>query len=194
MEHPEIVWLAQYKNGDAEAMGRLVEHFRRPLYSFIHRMMEGKGDVDDVFQEVWFRAIRSLPTYKNDKFLSWLFRIAHNLVIDRARKAKPVVDLQGASEDGEDVFESRLADSSHGPGETTADRDLGARIRAAVQELPEEQRVVFLLRTEADVPFKEIAKMQGTSINTALARMHYAVLKLRNELKGDYESLARGAS
>ena len=89
---------------------------------------------------------------------------------------------------------ARLADSSHGPGETTADRDLGARIRAAVQELPEEQRVVFLLRTEADVPFKEIAKMQGTSINTALARMHYAVLKLRNELKGDYESLARGAS
>lgn len=192
MEQPELVWLAQYRNGDAEALGRLVEHFRRPLYSFILKMMEGKGDVEDVFQEVWFRAIRALPAYKDDKFLSWLFRIAHNLVIDRARKARPVVDIQAATDDGEDPIETRLADRSHGPADLSADTDLGRRIRAAVAALPAEQREVFLLRTEGDVPFKEIAKMQGTSINTALGRMHYAVQKLRDTLKDDYSALSRG--
>ena len=69
---------------------------------------------------------------------------------------------------------------------------MGARIEAAVRSLPQEQREVFLLRTEGDVPFKDIARIQGTSVNTALARMQYALQKLRTELKGDYETLGRG--
>ncbi len=194
MEQPEKAWLAEYRSGDAEALGRMVEHFRRPLYSFILKMMEGRGDVDEVFQEVWFRAIKSLPTYRDDKFLSWLFRIAHNLIIDRARRAKPMVDIQASSEDGEDVIESQLADRKIGPELEVSGREIGQRIQAAVQQLPEEQREVFLLRTESDVSFKEIARIQKTSINTALARMHYAVQKLRAELRTDYESLGRGAA
>lgn len=194
MEQPEKAWLAEYRSGDAEALGRMVEHFRRPLYSFILKMMEGRGDVDEVFQEVWFRAIKSLPTYRDDKFLSWLFRIAHNLIIDRARRAKPMVDIQASSEDGEDVIESQLADRKIGPELEVSGHEIGQRIQAAVQQLPEEQREVFLLRTESDVSFKEIARIQKTSINTALARMHYAVQKLRAELRTDYESLGRGAA
>lgn len=194
MEQPEKAWLAEYRSGDAEALGRMVEHFRRPLYSFILKMMEGRGDVDEVFQEVWFRAIKSLPTYRDDKFLSWLFRIAHNLIIDRARRAKPMVDIQATSEDGENVIESQLADRKVGPEFEVSGHEIGQRIQAAVQQLPEEQREVFLLRTESDVSFKEIARIQKTSINTALARMHYAVQKLRAELRADYESLGRGAA
>ena len=184
-------WLAEYRKGRTEALGRLVEHYRRPLYAFIYKMTENGTDADEIFQEVWFRAIKNVERYEDQSFLSWLFRIAHNLIIDRARRARPTVDLGAGGDDGL-ALEERLASPRMGPVDEAAGRDLGRRIAAAVHRLPEEQREVFLLRTEGDVPFKEIAKIQKTSINTALARMHYAVLKLRQELQGDYAALARG--
>ena len=191
-EKPERQWLAAYRKGDTEALGRLVEHYRRPLYAFILRMMEGHADAEEIFQEVWFRVVKNLGSYREDRFLSWLFRIAHNLVIDRARRQRPTVDPHPMSDDGEDPIQAQLADRRVGPETETAGRELGSQIRKLVAALPAEQRQVFLLRMEADVPFKEIARIQRTSINTALARMHYAVQKLRVELRDDYETWVRG--
>jgi RNA polymerase sigma factor (sigma-70 family) len=188
---PEVEWLAEYRRGNVEAFGRLVAHFRRPLYAFILRMIGNAADADEVFQETWFRAIRNLDGYRDDRFLSWLFRIAHNLVIDRARKAKPVVPLDGQGEEHESRGD-RLPSAVAMPDGAIAGRETGERIAAAVRDLPPEQREVFLLRTEGDVPFREIARIQGTSINTALARMQYALQKLRIALKDDYEALGRG--
>jgi RNA polymerase sigma-70 factor (ECF subfamily) len=192
MEHPESAWIAAYRAGDADALGRLVEHYRRPLFSFILRMMEGHADAEEVFQETWFRAIKNMDRYAEKSFLSWLFRIAHNLVIDRARRRRPMVDLDAMSEDGERALEQQIASPGVTPDGQVAGRDIGGRIAAALARLPAEQREVFVLRTEADLAFKEIARMQGVSINTALARMQYALAKLRTELAGDYEALARG--
>ena len=189
---PEKQWLAAYRRGDTEALGRLVEHYRRPLYAFILRMMEGHADAEEIFQEVWFRVVKNLGSYREDRFLSWLFRIAHNLIIDRARRQRPTVDPHPQSDDGDDPVQTQLADRRIGPETATAGHELGARIRTLVAGLPVEQRQVFLLRMEADVPFKEIARIQRTSINTALARMHYAVQKLRVELRDDYEIWVRG--
>ena len=194
MEQPEIQWLAEYRKGNVESLGKLVEHYRRPLYAFILKMTQNHADADEVFQEVWFRAIRSMDTYKQEKFLSWLFRIAHNLVIDRVRKARPMVDLQRHAEDGdEDPIESRVASHRVGPDTEASSREIGHRIVAAVEKLPDDQKEVFLMRTEADLSFKEIARIQRVSINTALARMQYALSKLRMELQGDYDALARGS-
>lgn len=189
MEQSEREWISAYRRGDMEALGRLVEHFRRPLMSFISRMLEGHADAEDVFQEVWYRAVRNFSSYRDDRFISWLFRIAHNLVIDRARKRKPIVELP--SENDENPIEERLADAGVRPDGAASGKDVGVRIREAVQQLPPEQREVFLLRMEGDVPFKDIARMQGVSINTALARMQYALAKLRAGLRTDYESLGR---
>jgi RNA polymerase sigma-70 factor (ECF subfamily) len=186
MEQPDVAWVAEYRRGNAEALGRLVEHYRRPLFGFILRMMEGHVDAEEVFQEVWFRAIKHIDQFREKNFLSWLFRIAHNLIIDRARRARPTVDIDGESGEGSRLFSPAVA-----PDRTVAGKDMGRRIAQAVKALPEEQREVFLMRTEGDIPFKEIAKIQGTSINTALARMQYALTKLRTELQGDYESLNR---
>ena len=191
MECPERELLARYASGDIEALGELVEHYRRPLFGFILKMMEQTGDAEEVFQEVWFRALRNIGSYKQKNFLGWLFRIARNLVIDRSRKARPVVDLARISESDEDPYETRVASTSLGPDHAVVGRDLGVRITEAVRQLPREQREVFVMRTEGEVPFKEIAKIQGTSINTALARMHYALGKLKELLKDDYQDLMR---
>lgn len=191
MEQPEQVWLAEYRQGRVEALGRLVDHFRRPLYAFISRMMDGHADADEVFQETWLRAIKNLDRFDDEKLLSWLFRIAHNLVIDRSRRAKPAASLDAPVREDDDPLGQRLAAAGLTPSAEAGGHDLGARIADAVGRLPAEQREVFLLRMEGDVPFKDIAKLQKVSINTALARMQYALAKLREELRDDYRSLGR---
>ena len=191
MEQPERIWIAEYRAGNVQALEKLVEHYRRPLYAFILRMTEGRDDAEEIFQEVWFRAIRKLDSYKQKSFLSWLFRIAHNLVIDRGRKRKPEHSLQERQDEEGPSLESRIESPGLGPADEADSRDLGRRIKAAVANLPDEQREVFLMRTEGGLPFKEIAKIQGASINTALARMQYALAKLREDLKDDYRERSR---
>jgi RNA polymerase sigma-70 factor (ECF subfamily) len=178
---PEVqAWIRDYQAGRLDALDRLIERTRRPLYGFIAKMTGGHADSDEIFQEVWVRALRNLHRYRDDRFLSWLFRIAHNLVIDRARKTSRLVSLDDpAVSDGAPPAE-RLAEPSPDPAAQAALSDWAALIARAVEQLPPEQREVFLLRTEGDVPFKEIARIQNVSINTALARMQYAVRKLRS--------------
>ena len=192
LEHPEREWIAEYRKGKVESLAPLVEHFRRPLYGFIVRMTESVTDAEDVFQEVWLRAIRHMDSYHEKNFLSWLFRIAHNLVIDRVRRQKPVVHFpESPFTTTSTRWEDRIPDTKNAaPDRQIAMRDVGPRIKAAVAKLPVEQREVFLMRMEGDLPFKEIARIQKVSINTALARMQYALNKLRQELKSDYADLS----
>lgn len=181
--------IAAYRRGGVAALEELVERYRKPLYGFILNMSGRREDADEVFQEVWFRAIRKISDYRDDNLCGWLMRIAHNLMVDRSRRRKPVVSLE------DDRFETgrALADTLHaaGPGPATqiAAEDTGRRIEEGVALLPEAQREVFLLRVEADLSFKEIARLQGVSTNTALARMQYAIGKLRDFLKDDYREL-----
>lgn len=191
MEQPEQVWLAEYRQGRVEALGHLVDHFRRPLYAFISRMMDGHVDTDEVFQEVWLRAIKNLDRFDDGKMLSWLFRIARNLVIDRSRRARPIASLDAPAREDEEPLGRKMATAGLPPDHEASGHDLGARIAAAVARLPAEQREVFLMRMEGDVSFKDIARQQQVSINTALARMQYALAKLREELKDDYHLAGR---
>jgi len=183
--------IERYRHGEAEALAALVEKYRRPLYAYVLNMTAGREDVDEVFQEVWFRVIRRIDRYRQKNFYGWIVRIAHNLVIDRARRRKPSVSLD-ADGDGDrhapaETVPARTAD----PAAESADTDLGRRIAGAVRALPPEQREVFVLRTHGGLSFKEVAAVQRVSINTALARMQYALGKLRLMLQEDYEQLDR---
>jgi len=184
----EREWLLAYRNGDIEALGHLVDHFRRPLMGFIVRMVPNAADAEEVFQETWLRALRNWERFDDQKPISWLFRIAHNLVIDRVRRKRPEISMQ--QRDEYDVaVEDRLVAPGLAPAEHAVGRDLGRAIQAAVDQLPGEQKEVFLMRTEADLSFKEIAAIQGVSINTALGRMQYALSRLRQHLQPAYQEL-----
>ena len=167
-----------------------MEKYKRPLYSFILKMTEGREDADEIFQETWFRALKNIPKFKHKNFLSWLFRIAHNLIIDRARRNKRNVSMQTAV-GGEEThtLEDHLPAPGISPAEEAGGTSLGKQIETAVETLSPEQKEVFMLRMYGNTSFKEIAKIQKCSINTCLARMQYALSKLRSMLKEEYDEL-----
>jgi RNA polymerase sigma-70 factor (ECF subfamily) len=176
--------LAEYRAGNVEALETLVNRYRRQLFGFILNMLGRSGEEDEVFQEVWLKAIRKIDTYKHKYFLAWLIQIARNLIIDRWRRKKPSASLDRENEQGGTVLDT-IAGNELDPAGMTADKDLGRRIAAAIGELPEEQKEVVLMRVKADLSFKEIAAIQGVSINTALARMQYGLSKLRTLLRDE---------
>jgi RNA polymerase sigma-70 factor (ECF subfamily) len=192
MDPTDIEFIKTYLAGDANALEPLVEKYKRPLYSFILKMTEGREDCDEIFQETWFRALKNIHKFRHNNFLNWLFRIAHNLVIDRARRGRKTVSMQqvsGGAEEGQ-ALEDRLAAPGLSPAEEVGGNALGERIGQAVEMLSPEQKEVFLLRMYGNVSFKEIAKIQKCSINTCLARMQYAQGKLRSLLREEYEELS----
>lgn len=183
MEQSDEDLLACFVNGDVAALEELVRRHRKALYGFIRRMVYSPHDADELFQDVWMRVIQKSGTYRSGQFRGWVFRIAHNLLIDRIRAQKPTVTLNGSldGENGATLMEM-LKDEHPGPVAIAACHETAARIRDALANIAVEQKEVFLLRTEAGIAFKEIARIQKVSINTALARMHYAVNNLRKQL------------
>lgn len=195
MDITDIECINAYLKGDANALEPLVEKYKRPLYSFILKMTEGREDTEEIFQETWFRALKNVHKFKHKNFLNWLFRIAHNLVIDRARRNSKSVSMQSSFSGEEDnTLEDHLPAPGITPAEEAGGNSLGMRIDGAVQTLSDEQKEVFLLRMYGNVSFKEIAKIQKCSINTCLARMQYALGKLRSILKEEYAELQEALS
>ena len=189
MDNEDAKLLAAYRRGDAEALGRLVEKYKRPLFAFLARFADNPGQADEWFQETWVRAIRHVNFFRQRNFLGWLFRIAHNLAIDHARKKRPDFSLDAPMPASGLPFADLLPSPALSPADEAAGRDLGQQIQTATTKRPVEQREVFWLRMDAGLPFKEIARIQRCSVNTALARMQYALDKLRAALGPIYREL-----
>jgi len=158
--------------GEAAAYERLVREYGDRIYRFVRRMV-GDRSAEDLTQEAFVRIHRSVASYEpGGSFDSWLFTIANNLCIDHLRRRR---EERALSEEHEPAA-ARAADPVDA-------RELRDALTHAIAQLPPEQKQVFLLREEAGIPFREIARMTGCPLNTALGRMHYAMEHLRNSLK-----------
>lgn len=168
-----------YLHGDEHAFETLYFRYRQMLYGYLNNMLHGnQTEADEVFADTWTRVIDKLPSYRDDgKFSAWLFRVAKNIFIDRIRRTRP--ESHSALDD--ENMPELPDDNAISPDRMLNASDTGKAIMDALNRLPEEQKEVFLLR-EQELSFRDIARIQQCSLNTALSRMRYAVKALRDFL------------
>jgi RNA polymerase sigma factor (sigma-70 family) len=170
--------------GDQNALETLIHRHKIRVYSYIILIVKNQELAEDIFQETFIKVIRSLKKGKyveNGKFISWILRIAHNLIIDHFRKEK----LQGlVSNDSVemDIFNSRKFSEDTIEDQMVNDQIL-SEVKELIRELPDEQQQVIYMRHYMGLSFKEIAEQTDVSINTALGRMRYALINLRKLIK-----------
>ena len=175
---PDSSLVNSYIKGDESSLAILIRHKQR-LFSFIYSKVQNKDITEDIFQDTFIKVIRTLKrgNYNEEgKFLPWVMRIAHNLVIDYFRKNNRMPTFQNTEEF--DIF-SVLKDSSLNAEKQIIQEQIFADVRELVNELPEEQKEVLVMRMYKDMSFKEISENTGVSINTALGRMRYALINMR---------------
>jgi RNA polymerase sigma factor (sigma-70 family) len=171
-----------------------IQRERSRLRRFIRQRVAGREDVEDVLQDVFYELVEAYRLMKPiEEAGAWLFRVARNRIIDRFRKKKPVSfsETRPLREDEEaaglDSLEDLLPSPDAGPEAAYARRVLLDELESAVQELPEEQRLVFVAHELEGVSFRELAARTGVGVNTLLSRKHYAVLHLRRRLQDIYD-------
>ena len=177
------VLITQYRNGNEAAFDLLVDRYKSKVYTTIFLIVKDQDVAEDLLQDVFVKVVRTLHSDKYNeegKFQPWVMRIAHNLAIDYFRKAKrqPTILL----EDGSNLLNSmRFAEQSS--EELRIKEETLDLVRKLIDELPEAQKEVVILRHYMDLSFQEIADQTGVSINTALGRMRYALNHIRKKMK-----------
>ena len=170
----------------------VISQFGKRLSGFIRRRVTNEPDAEDILQDVWYQFIKAGDGEPIEEVGNWLFRVARNKITDSYRKKKPDLlgDLlySGVGEDELD-FKDILFDDSGNPETEHLRKMFWKELQRALQELPEEQRNVFVWNELEDIPFKEIANRTGENINTLISRKRYAVLHLRERLTMLYEEI-----
>ena len=168
-----------YLNGDERSLEILIDRHNRRIFNFIYSKVFDREITEDIFQDTFIKVIRTLKMGKYNeegKFLPWVMRIAHNLVIDHYRKSNRMPRYEGSQEFH--VF-SVLQDEKLNAEKQLIRDQIDLDLNTMVGKLPEEQQEVIQLRMFQNMSFKEIAEKTGVSINTALGRMRYALINLR---------------
>lgn len=175
--------VSNYIRGDESALSQLIERHKQKIYSFIYSKVYDRDITEDIFQDTFIKVIRTLKRGKYNeegKFLPWVMRIAHNLVIDHFRKNNRMPKFDNA---GEFSIFSVLSDSSLNAEKSMIKDQVESDVRRVIEELPEDQKQVLLMRMYQDMSFKEISERTGVSINTALGRMRYALINMRKVIE-----------
>jgi RNA polymerase sigma-70 factor (ECF subfamily) len=168
-----------YIAGNEAALSTLIKRHQSKIFGFIYSKVGDRDLSDDIFQDTFIKVIRTLKSnsYNEEgKFLPWVMRIAHNLVIDHFRRNKKMPMYRETEEFS--IFSIMTDDSLTIENKLISDQ-VAKDLRQLVEELPLEQKEVLMMRLYQDMSFKEISEVTGVSINTALGRMRYAVLNLR---------------
>ncbi len=180
MEDGHLVSL--YKNGNEAAFAELLHRHKDRVFTTIYLIVKDRDQAEDLMQDVFIKAIKTIKSGKYNeegKFLPWILRIAHNLAIDQFRKEKRYPTI--LMEDGSNVFNT--LEFSQAPIENEyIKQDTYNLLKLYIQDLPEAQKEVLVMRHYMQMSFQEIADATGVSINTALGRMRYALINLRKKL------------
>ncbi len=179
----DSVLVSNYISGNERSLEILIGRHKQRIYSFIYSKVLDRDISEDIFQDAFIKVINTLKkgNYNEEgKFLPWVMRIAHNLVIDHFRKDNRMPSFKNTDEF--DIF-SVLSDSSLNAEKTLIKEQIHSDVRNLVEELPEDQKEVLMMRIYRDMSFKEISEQTGVSINTALGRMRYALINLRKVIE-----------
>ncbi len=177
-----------YMSGNEESLSVLVKRHKRRIFSYVYLITRNKVLTEDVFQETFFKVIQTLKKQQYNeegKFLPWVLRIAKNLIIDHFRKVKKMPSISTVvNDEGE---ETSIFDIIPEPNQLVKDteeqKQFKDTIRLIVNDLPQDQKEVVIMRTYYDMSFKEIAEVTNVSINTSLGRMRYALINLKKMIE-----------
>ncbi len=184
MKHlDDSILVRNYIDGNEKAFEVLVMRHKDKIHRYIHLKVKDQLLAEDIFQETFIKVIRTikLGSYNEDgKFLPWVMRIAHNLVIDHFRKSNKVRMISESSSKNEDfnIFSTLALEDLNVQDQIALD-ELKHQMVNLIEHLPDSQREILKQRIFQDLSFKEIADMEEISINTALGRMRYALINLR---------------
>ena len=176
---PDSTLVSDFIKGNENSLEVLIKRHKQRLYSFIYSKVLNRDIAEDVFQDTFIKVIRTLKkgNYNEEgKFLPWVMRIAHNLVIDHFRKTNRMPTFKNTDEF--DIF-SVIGDGNLNAEKKMIQEQIHKDVRELIKELPDEQKEVLLMRMYRDMSFREISENTGVSINTALGRMRYALMNMR---------------
>jgi len=175
----DALLVKNYIAGDENALSILINRHQSKIYGFIYSKLSDRDIADDIFQDTFIKVIKTLKSnsYNEEgKFLPWVMRISHNLIIDYYRKNKKMPMFRETEEFS--IF-SIMSDNVPNIESQLITSQVESDLRKLILELPEDQKEVLMMRMYQDLSFKEISELTGVSINTALGRMRYAVINLR---------------
>lgn len=174
----------RYRKGSQESIEALIKRHKNKVYTYILMTVKNTALAEDLFQDTFIKVVQSLDAghYKeNGRFLSWVIRIAHNLIIDFYRKKNQLNTFSNDDYEGDFLNNHKLSERTI--EEEIVQDQIYNDVRKLIDYLPEEQKEVVMLRHYARLSFKEIAEQTNVSINTALGRMRYALINMRKMIE-----------
>ncbi|MBA4322902.1 MAG: RNA polymerase subunit sigma-24 [Odoribacter sp.] len=172
--------IQQFINGEQSCFEEIIRRHKNKVFAYISMYIRDQALAEDIFQDTFMKVIQSVKSgkyYDNGKFLSWVMRIAHNLIIDHFRRTKQMNTTSNDDYES-DIFNSKKFAEAN-IEDTLIKKQIHQDVRMLVGHLPEDQKEVVILRHYAGLSFKEIADITDVSINTALGRMRYALINMR---------------